>query len=56
VRVKVKDRIARVLFTIDDGVAVLLRGSIKKSPKMPAPDLLTAMERKRQLEREGAAH
>jgi phage-related protein len=56
VRMKLKDRIARVLFTIDDGAAVLLHGFIRKSQKTPAPDLATAIERKRQLERAKAAH
>jgi len=55
VRMTLKDRMARVLFTIDDGVAVLWHGFIRKSQRTPAPDLATAMERKRQLERARAA-
>lgn len=51
VRIKLKDRIARVLFTVTDGEAVLLHGFIKKSQKTPAPDLATANARKTQLER-----
>ena len=54
-RVKLKDRIARVLFTVADEEAVLLHGFIKKSQKTPAQDLETAMERKRQFERGKAA-
>lgn len=51
VRVKLKDRIARVLFTVEEGDAVLLHGFIKKSQKTPATELATALERKRLLER-----
>jgi phage-related protein len=36
VRTKLKDRIARVLFTIEDGKMVLLHGFIKKSQTAPA--------------------
>jgi phage-related protein len=51
VRVRLKYGIARVLFTIDEGEAVLLHGFIKKSQKTPATDLGTAVERKKQLDR-----
>ena len=51
VRVRLKDRIARVLFTVIEGEAVLLHGFIKKSQKTPASDLKTADDRKRLLER-----
>ena len=50
-RVRLKDRIARVLFTVIEGEAVLLHGFIKKSQKTPASDLKTADDRKRLLER-----
>ena len=49
VRVKLTDRIARVLFTVEEGVAVVLHGFIKKSQKTPAPDLKTAKDRKKLL-------
>jgi phage-related protein len=49
VRVRIKDRIGRVLFTIEDGEAVLLHGFIKKSQKTPAEELATALERKKVL-------
>jgi phage-related protein len=39
IRVNLDKRIARVLFTVDDGVLVLLHGFIKKSQKTPAEDL-----------------
>ncbi len=47
------ERIARVLFTVFDGEAVLLHGFIKKSQKTPAADLDTAIARMRTL---NAAH
>lgn len=46
VRIKLADRIARVLFTIADGEAVLLHGFIKKSQKTPQAELLIAKQRK----------
>lgn len=46
VRIKPADRIARVLFTIADGEAVLLHGFIKKSQKTPQAELLIAKQRK----------
>ena len=49
VRVRLKDRIARVLFTIDASEAILLHGFIKKSQKIPAEELATAVQRKKQL-------
>jgi len=55
VRVKLTDRIARVLFTVEEGVAVLLHGFIKKTQKTPAPDLKTATDRKKLLVRARSA-
>jgi phage-related protein len=49
VRVRLDERIARVLFTVLDGEAVLLHGFIKKSQKTPATDLETAGGRMRML-------
>lgn len=51
VRVNLVDTIARVLFTVDGNVMVLLHGFIKKSQKTPASDLETARQRKATLER-----
>lgn len=51
VRVNLGDMIARVLFTVDGTVMILLHGFIKKSQKTPAPDLATAKQRKAALER-----
>ena len=47
VRVRLAERIARVLFTVEKGEAVLLHGFIKKSQKTPAPDLKLAKDRKK---------
>lgn len=38
-------RIARVIFAVEGGVAVLLHGFIKKSQKTPQPDLDTTRRR-----------
>ena len=45
VRAQMADRIARVLFTLAHGEAVLLHGFIKKSGKTPKPDLDIALKR-----------
>jgi len=44
-RSKLDNRIARVLFTVDDAVMVLLHGFIKKSEKTPTNDLNLARKR-----------
>lgn len=49
VRSNLLHRIARVIFTVQDGVMVLLHGFIKKSPKTPLEDLQVARERLAQL-------
>ena len=49
VRSGLPNRIARVIFTVNDGVMVLLHGFIKKSQKTPASDLALAKQRLRQL-------
>lgn len=51
VRVNLVDTIARVLFTVQGNVMVLLHGFIKKSQKTPASDLATAKQRKAALQR-----
>lgn len=48
-RIHLGDRIARVLFTVDGGVMVLLHGFIKKSTKTPKDDLELARKRLKQL-------
>lgn len=45
VRSSLKNRIARVLFTVEGNIMVLLHGFIKKSQKMPLEDLKLAKER-----------
>ncbi|GAA0536821.1 phage-related protein [Rhizomicrobium palustre] len=47
VRTKLKDRIARVLFGIEDGEMVLLHGFIKKSQATPKSDLDLARKRQK---------
>jgi len=49
IRVRVKDGIARVLFTVEVPEAILLHGFIKKSKRIPADDLHTALVRLKQL-------
>lgn len=47
VRIHLEGRIARVLFTVSDGMVVLLHGFIKKSQATPKPDLKLAKDRMR---------
>ena len=49
VRIHLENRIARVLFTVIDGVMVLLHGFIKKSSATPAHELELAKQRLQQL-------
>ena len=49
VRSNLKNRIARILFTIEGDVMVLLHGFIKKSQKTPASDLELAKRRANNL-------
>ena len=49
VRIKLDNRIARVLFTTDNGLMVLLHGFIKKSQKTPEKELQIARQRMRRL-------
>ena len=50
VRVNLPTRIARVLFTVQDGLIVLLHGFIKKSQATPKSDLQLAKSRMRSIE------
>lgn len=52
VRSRISQGIARVLFTVDDGVMVLLHGFVKKSQKTPPEDLKTARQRLSELSKE----
>jgi phage-related protein len=45
VRSHIKDGIARVLFTVEDHLMVLLHGFVKKSQTTPAADLRIAKQR-----------
>ena len=49
VRSRLKNRIARVLFTVNNNKMVLLHGFIKKSDKTPQDDLNVAHQRLAQL-------
>jgi phage-related protein len=49
VRSRLKNRIARVLFTVNNNMMVLLHGFIKKSDKTPQDDLNIAHQRLAQL-------
>lgn len=45
VRSQITQGVARVIFTVGDGVMVLLHGFVKKSQKTPLADLKTARQR-----------
>lgn len=49
VRSQLNKRIARIIFTAEDGLMVLLHGFIKKSQKTPKNDLELAKKRAAQL-------
>jgi len=49
VRVRLTDRIARILFTVTGNIMVLLHGFIKKSQAIPAGELSIAKQRLQQL-------
>jgi len=51
VRIKLGNRIARVLFAIDARIMVLLHGFIKKQQKTPGPELDLAKDRLKLLKR-----
>ena len=51
VRVKLDNRIARILFALDGQIMVLLHGFIKKQQATPNPDLDLARDRLKQLRR-----
>jgi phage-related protein len=48
VRSRLPGRIARVIFTVDDDLMMLLHGFIKKSQRTPITDLKTARKRRSQ--------
>jgi len=49
VRSHLRNRIARVIFTVEGNTMVLLHGFIKKSQKTPATDLQLAKQRLQSL-------
>ncbi len=50
VRTRVSNGIARVLFTVDGNLMILLHGFIKKSQKIPQKELNTARSRSKQYQ------
>ena len=54
VRTKVRDGIARVLFTVDGHVMILLHGFIKKTQKIPQREIRTAKSRLKQYQEAGS--
>ncbi len=51
VRIRLDTRIARILFSLQGNIMVLLHGFIKKQQKTPKPELDLAKERLKQLRR-----
>lgn len=49
VRTKLENRIARVLFAVEENAMVLLHGFIKKDEKTPKPDLELAQDRLKRM-------
>ena len=54
VRSKVPDGIARVLFTVDGQMMILLHGFIKKTRKMPQTEIDTARSRLKRYQEAGS--
>lgn len=52
IRSHITQGIARVLFTVEDGLMILLHGFVKKSQKIPLEELRTARHRLAQLREE----
>ena len=48
VRSRLPDGIARILFTVDGSLMILLHGFIKKTQKIPLPEIYTARSRLKQ--------
>ncbi len=51
-RISLTSGLARVLFTVEKGLMILLHGFIKKSQKIPPQDLALARRRLRTLQEE----
>ena len=54
VRIKIPDGIARVLFTVDDTMMILLHGFIKKTRKIPQKEINIARSRLKQYKEAGS--
>jgi len=53
VRTRIPDGIARILFTVDGNMMILLHGFVKKTRKIPHQELNTARSRLRQYQEAG---
>ena len=51
VRTKLRDKIARIIFTMHDNQIVLLHGFIKKTQRIPVEDLELAKKRMNEVKR-----
>lgn len=51
IRIKLKNRQARIFYVLHEGIIVLLHGIIKKTQKTPANDLEIAQKRAKQVKR-----
>jgi phage-related protein len=49
IRTRLDNRIARILFVIEEGVVVLLHGFIKKTQKTPSSELDIAKQRLKRM-------
>jgi phage-related protein len=54
IRTKVPDGIARVMFTVDGQLMVLLHGFIKKTQRIPQKEVATAKARLRRYQEAGS--
>ncbi|MFZ4394141.1 MAG: type II toxin-antitoxin system RelE/ParE family toxin [Kiritimatiellia bacterium] len=54
VRSRLPDGIARILFTVDGSLMILLHGFINKTRKLPQPEISTARARLKQYREAGS--
>lgn len=51
IRIKLKNRQARIFYILHDGIIVLLHGFVKKTQKTPSNELEIAQKRAKQIKR-----
>ena len=51
IRIKLKNRQARIFYVLHDGIIVLLHGFVKKTQKTPSNELEIAQKRAKQIKR-----